>query len=183
MKKTTVIISDDSRGNRGIALEEAIYQMGTQIVRFSANSLDIKPCTACSSCSGKTFGRCAIPDDMQNVLPKIVACQALVLISPVIFGGVSFHIKKVMDRMSAVGDPRYYYCNGELAKGMSNQGMNFYMVGIGDNLSETEKSAFLSLHEENRKIMNVKGQTYILGSKANQSMMERIAKEMIHGCI
>lgn len=179
MKRLTVIVSDDSQGNRGIALEEALFQMGTQIVRFSANALDIRPCSACSSCSGKTFGRCIIPDDMQKVLPQIAGCRSLVLVSPVVFGGVSFYIKKVMDRMSAVGDPRYYVKDGEMVKGVAGQGMNYYMVGVADNLSEAERTAFLSLHEENRKIMNVKGQTFILGSKLNRTVIDKIAQEIV----
>ena len=79
---------------------------------------------------------------MQQVLPKIAGCRTLVLVSPVVFGGVSHHIKKVMDRMSTLGDPRYRMSSGEMVKGMSGQGMNYYMVGIGDELSEAERSAF-----------------------------------------
>jgi multimeric flavodoxin WrbA len=177
---TAVIISDNRVGNWSRTLREAVLHTGTHVVRFTVNKLDIKPCTACSSCSGKTYGRCVIQDDMQKVLPKIAACRALVLISPVIFGGVSHHIKKVMDRMCALGDPRYYMNNGELVKGMSGQTMNYYMVGVGDKLSEAERSAFFALHKENRIIMNVEGSAFILDSRTDNASIEAIAKEIAH---
>jgi multimeric flavodoxin WrbA len=177
-----VIISDDSRVNWGTTLAEAVSRAtGADVVHFAANTLNIKPCTACSSCSGKTYGRCVIPDDMQQILPKIAACRSLVLVSPVVFGGVGHHIKKVMDRMSALGDPRYRINSGEIVKGMSGQGMNYYMVGIGNELSETERSAFFFLHKENRQIMNVNGRAFILDAGANKASIDNIVEEIAHG--
>ena len=176
-----VIISDDSKGNWGLALERIAFYTETPVVRFAADTLNIKPCAACTSCSGKTYGRCVTPDDMQMVLPKIAACKTLVLISPVVFGGVSHHIKKVMDRMASIGDPRYRVSGGELVKGMSGQGINYYMVGIGDQLSEEERAAFFYLHEENRNIMSVKGRAFILDSKLDTVSVDKIAKEIAHG--
>lgn len=176
----TLIISDDSRKDLRLAFDEAISRMGAKVHLFSANTLNIKPCAACGSCSGKTYGRCVIQDDMQKLYPKIAGCSALVLVSPVVFGGVSYHIKKVMDRMAAVGNPRYYVNNGELVKGMMGQGMNYYMVGIGDKLNEEEKSAFLYLHKENINIMNTKGRAFILNSGLNKEAIATIAQEIIN---
>ncbi len=175
-----VIISDDSRGNWGLRLEEALLPTGKQLVRFSANTLDIKPCTGCSSCSGKTYGRCVMQDDMHLVVQKIAGCQALVMLSPVVFGGVSHHIKKVMDRIAVLGDPRYRMKDGELVKGMRVPGLRYYMIGVGDKMSETEQKAFLSLHAENRKIMDVQGQAFFLDSRMDKSALEQVAKEISH---
>lgn len=172
------IVSDDSRGDWGRVLEE---KMGIRVVRFAAETLNIRPCAACGSCSGKTYGHCVIADDMQPLLSHIVGCRALVLVSPVVFGGVSYHIKKVMDRMTTVADPRYRERNGELVKGMHNRNMRYYMVGIGSGLSERERSTFLFLHEENRKIMDVKGRAFILEDPTNQVALAQITQEIIHG--
>ena len=62
-----VIISDDSKGKWGVELADALSRRETEVVHVEADTLNIKPCTACSSCSGKTYGRCVIPDDMQPV--------------------------------------------------------------------------------------------------------------------
>jgi multimeric flavodoxin WrbA len=174
------IVSDDGQEMVGAVLKEAVSHLDPQVVHFAANTMDIKPCAACASCSGKTYGRCVIQDDMQQVLPKIAGCRALVLVSPVVFGGVSHHIKKVMDRMAAVGNPRYRVSGGELVKGMSGQGMRYYMVGIGDHLGEVEQSAFCSLHAENKNIMSAKGKAFLLDSRLDQGLIHEIAREVTH---
>ncbi|NMD37771.1 MAG: flavodoxin family protein [Christensenellaceae bacterium] len=175
-----VIISDDSKDNWGAAFEETLLQTESEVFRFSSNKLDIKPCAACGSCSGKTYGRCIIPDDMQQVLVKIAGCCSLILISPIVFGGVSHHIKKIMDRMASIGDPRYRINKGEIVKGMSGQGMNYYMVGTGNNISEAEKSAFLYLHEENINIMSAKGRAFVLDKGFNRELINKTAQEILH---
>ncbi|MDI9497287.1 MAG: NAD(P)H-dependent oxidoreductase [Bacillota bacterium] len=174
----TVIISDDSAGDWGRLLEEALSRAGTKSRHFAVNTLDIRPCSGCGSCSGKTYGRCIIPDDMQLLLPHIAACRTLVLLSPMVFGGVSHHVKRVMDRMSALGDPRYYLRDGELVKGMTGPGLRYYMVGIGNTSSAAERSAFLSLHEENRRIMDVEGRAFILDDVRDPAAMRQIAGEI-----
>jgi multimeric flavodoxin WrbA len=175
-----VIVSDDSKESVGMALKEAASRTGKEVAYFAANTLSIQPCAACASCSGPTYGRCVIPDDMQQVLPRIAGCKALVLVSPVVFGGMSFHIKKVMDRMASVGNPRYHMSGGELVKGMTGQGMRYYMVGVGNDLSEAERAAFLFLHEENRHIMNTTGRAFLLGSQPDHPVIDQIIKEIDH---
>ena len=171
-----LIISDDSRQAVGRALREAACRANREVVYFAADTLDIRPCAACGSCSGKTYGRCIIQDDMQQVLPEIAGCRALVLVSPLVFGGVSCHIKKVMDRMAAVGNPRYHISGGELVKGMSGEGMDYYLVGVGDQLSEAERAAFLFLHEENRRIMNVTGRAFIISCNPDGVSIDQIVQ-------
>lgn len=155
--------------------------MGVRTQQFAADRLRIRPCIACSSCSGRTYGRCVLPDDMQHLYPHIAGCRALVLVSPLLFGSVSHHIKKVMDRMSALGDPRYHYSDGELVKGMRGQGMRYYMLGIGDGPDEAQRRAFCFLHEENRRIMNVEGRAFVLDSRFQQAELTRIAEEIGRG--
>ena len=58
--------------------------------------LHIAPCTACDGCF-KT-GRCIIKDDFQQVYDQILACDALVLATPVYFGAVSAQVKPLIDR-------------------------------------------------------------------------------------
>ncbi len=174
----TVIISDESKERWGSALEKELLQSGTQVVHFIANAINVEPCTSCGSCGGKTFGRCVIQDDMQTVLPKIVTCRALVLVSPAVFGGVSRHIKKVMDRMMPIADPRYRVSDGEMIKGMRNQKILYHMIGFGDKLSEAERTAFISLHKENCIIMNVKGRAFILDSNSKTDAIKKIANEV-----
>lgn len=176
-----LIISDDSRGDWGQALAQALGQKGQEVTHLVANRLEIKPCAACNSCTGKTFGSCVIQDDMQEVLTKMRTCQDLVWVSPVVFGGVSYHVKKVMDRMSPVGDPRYFVSKGELVKGRTGQRGAYIMVGYGNKLTDAECQGFLSFHQENLIIMNAEGKAYILDERASEQTLDQIAKEVARG--
>lgn len=176
-----LMIADDSRSAAGPALRELALHRGQKVKYFSADRLQVQPCTACGSCNGKTYGRCVLQDDMQQVLPHIVGCRALMLVSPVIFGGPGFHIKKIMDRITAVLNPRYQVSDGELVKGKTGAGLLYYMVGTGDNVSPEEQAAFLSLHLENAHIMSARGRGFLLPAKPGREALEQVLEEVLHG--
>lgn len=117
---------------------------------------------------------------MQKILPQIVRSEKIILFSPIVYGGVSFHIKKIMDRISSVGDPRYYMKNGELVKKMRIPDLKYYMVGIKENLTFEEELLFIKLHEENINIMSVDGKAFIVEKKLDNSIIEEILKEIIY---
>lgn len=174
------IILDDSKNNLADIIRESIEKTTNEVVIFKANDLNVEPCLACSSCSGKTYGRCVLEDDMQKILPQIVRSEKIILVSPIIYGGVGFHIKKIMDRISAVGDPRYYMKNGELVKKMRIKNLKYYMIGIKENLTFEEELLFIKLHEENIKIMDVEGKAFIVENSSDNDSVEKIFKEIIY---
>lgn len=174
------IISDDSKNYFTDTIKESIKKTTKKIVVFKANDLNVEPCLACASCGGKTYGRCILEDDMQKILPQIVRSEKIILFSPIVYGGVSFHIKKIMDRISSVGDPRYYMKNGELVKKMRIPDLKYYMVGIKENLTFEEELLFIKLHEENINIMSVDGKAFIVEKKLDNSIIEEILKEIIY---
>ena len=57
---------------------------------------NIQPCLACDGCH--RTGRCSVKDDFQGVYDQILACDALVLATPVYFGAVSAQVKPLIDR-------------------------------------------------------------------------------------
>lgn len=175
-----VMISDDSRFDVGLSLKETVLKSNGPLRYFSADRLDVRPCTACMSCSGKTYGRCIVQDDMQHILPFIARCRTLVLVSPVVFSGPGYHIKKIMDRMLAVGDPRYRGSNDELVKAMHGKGWNYFMVGFADDLDVAEEDAFLSLHAENKHIMSAEGKGFLLPGRPDKNSLTLVVEEIIH---
>jgi len=61
----------------------------------------IEPCNSCWICRKQSV--CAIDDDMRNVItPMLLACDALVLGSPVYFNNVSAQLKAFIDRTWAL---------------------------------------------------------------------------------
>jgi multimeric flavodoxin WrbA len=59
-------------------------------------------CTSCFACKirgGKSYGRCAVKDDLKPILKKVAEADALILGSPIYFGDVSGEMRSFMERL------------------------------------------------------------------------------------
>jgi multimeric flavodoxin WrbA len=87
--------------------ENAIHEMLCAALRAKGWETDTKalaqmrvgPCTGCFNCWFKTPGECRIDDDGREVARAVANCDALLLLSPVTFGGYSSRLKYAVDRM------------------------------------------------------------------------------------
>jgi multimeric flavodoxin WrbA len=64
--------------------------------------LEFKGCTSCFSCKlkgGKSYGKCAVQDELTPFLEKIEDADALILGSPIYFGNVTGEMRCFMERM------------------------------------------------------------------------------------
>jgi multimeric flavodoxin WrbA len=64
--------------------------------------LNFRGCISCFACKvrgGKSYGRCAVKDDLRPVFKKIEAADALILGSPIYFGIVSGEMRSFMERL------------------------------------------------------------------------------------
>ncbi len=67
-----------------------------RLADFLPYQLSIAPCRACDGCF-KT-GRCVVKDPMQELYPRLEACDHLVVASPLYFTSVPGHLKVLIDR-------------------------------------------------------------------------------------
>lgn len=83
------------------ALEGAAAQgAATELVHLY--DLDFKGCKSCFACKmrgGKSYGKCALNDDLAPVLEKIAAADALVIGSPIYFGTVTGETRSFLERL------------------------------------------------------------------------------------
>ena len=73
---------------------------GTELVHLY--DLNYKGCTSCFACKlkeGKSYGKCAMKDDLTPVLEKIADADALILGSPIYFGIVTGEMRSFMERL------------------------------------------------------------------------------------
>ena len=87
-----------------IGLEAASEQIRTLIKDQEAEIIDtsemkIAHCMGCNQCWLKTPGICAIKDDYENILKKLVKADNLWLVSDTHFGFLDYKGKRVMDRI------------------------------------------------------------------------------------
>ena len=86
-------------GNTEIMVKEALEGArlsGAEVEFVSLAGKSIGGCEACAEC-GKG-GKCVIDDDMQDLYPKLVAADAVIIGSPVYFGMITAQTKALVDR-------------------------------------------------------------------------------------
>lgn len=83
------------------ALKGAASQ-GAETELVHLYDLNFKGCISCFACKtrgGKSYGRCAVKDDLRPILEKIAAADGLVLGSPIYFGIVTGEMRSFMERL------------------------------------------------------------------------------------
>jgi multimeric flavodoxin WrbA len=97
--------SPRKKWNTAMLLEKALEgaaSAGTDTELVHLYDIDFKGCTSCFACKlkgGKSYGRCAIRDDLTPVLDTIADTDALILGSPIYFGTVTGEMRSFMERL------------------------------------------------------------------------------------
>ena len=117
MSKKVLIISSSPRkgGNSDIlcdAFAEGAKEAGNEVEKIRVSEKKIGYCTGCYYCQ-KSGGVCAIKDDMNELLQKMIDADVIVLASPVYFYSIDAQLKTVIDRTVArwleVKNKEFYY--------------------------------------------------------------------------
>ena len=117
-------------GNTEILLDEflkAAETEGAVIDRLYIGDYDITPCRECLACF--LDGRCIIADDMEQIYPRLLAADIIVLASPVFFYGVSGWIKALIDRSQALWARKYVLNDPSMGKEAEKKKGFFISVG------------------------------------------------------
>lgn len=100
------------KGNTALLLKKAVegaVEAGAEVEEIVLRDLKVSPCLEIYGC--KKHGRCVIQDDFQAVYDKALACQGLMLASPIFFYTVSAHTKTLMDRFQSLWVKKYWIDN------------------------------------------------------------------------
>jgi multimeric flavodoxin WrbA len=72
----------------------------TELVHlYDLNFSGCSSCFACKTRGGKSYGQCAVKDDLRPILKKIAAADALILGSPIYFGIMSGEMRSFIERL------------------------------------------------------------------------------------
>jgi multimeric flavodoxin WrbA len=109
MKILAIYGSPRRRGNTSLLLKNAVdgaCEAGAEVEEVVLRDLRMVPCLEIYGC--KKTGRCVIQDDFQQVYDQLLACQGLMLASPIFFYAVSAHTKILMDRCQSLWVKKYW---------------------------------------------------------------------------
>lgn len=103
--------------------------------------IEIAPCLGCFGCWVKTPGVCVIDDAGRNVARTYIQSGMVVFISPITFGGYSYELKKVFDRLIPILSPFFKNIGGEIHHKMRYKRYPRFLV-IGVQLPSRNSKAF-----------------------------------------
>lgn len=105
MKVIAINGSPRKKWNTATLLEKALEgaaSAGAETELIHLYDLNYKGCISCFACKlkgGKSYGKCAMQDELTPVLEKLAAADAFVLGSPVYFGTVTGEMHSFMERL------------------------------------------------------------------------------------
>ena len=85
-----------------------------KVEAFELRNKKLATCIGCFGCWIKTPGQCILKDEGPEIAKAVARSDILILLSPVTFGGYSFHLKKILDRLIPNLLPHFTKINGEI---------------------------------------------------------------------
>jgi len=102
MKVLAINGSPKNDGNTAQAMKlllEEVQNAGIETEMYTIGNKAIRGCLACGQCVEKSNGRCnAFDDTVNELIPKMLAADGLVLGSPTYFAGINGTLKSFLDR-------------------------------------------------------------------------------------
>ncbi|MDY6823891.1 MAG: flavodoxin family protein [Thermodesulfobacteriota bacterium] len=97
------------KGNTATLLKSAVdgaTAAGASVDEIVLRDYNISPCLEIYGC--KKQGECVIKDDFQTVRDRVLACNGIIVATPVFFYTVSAHLKLFMDRCQSLWVNKYW---------------------------------------------------------------------------
>ena len=130
------------------ALDGAVSQ-GAETEMVHLYDLDFKGCTSCFACKlkgGKSYGKCAVRDELTPVLEKTEDVDALILGSPIYFGNVTGMMRCFMERLLF---PYLTYTQPPISLFPRKIPTAFvYTMNVSEQLMKENYSAFIGANEQ-----------------------------------
>ena len=108
MKVLGIMGSPRINGNTNLLLDEALKGAQSQqaeVETILVDKLNITPCREFYGCLKD--GNCVIRDDMDDIYPKLLAADGVIIASPMFFYSLSAQVKALIDRCQAPWARKY----------------------------------------------------------------------------
>lgn len=103
MKVLGIMGSPRIKGNTDLLLDRALagtHSQGAEVEKIIVHKLKIAPCQEYYGCLRD--GNCVIKDDMNDIYPKLLGADRVIIASPIFFYGLTSQVKALIDRCQAL---------------------------------------------------------------------------------
>ncbi|MDU9375759.1 hypothetical protein McpSp1_03380 [Methanocorpusculaceae archaeon Sp1] len=90
---TATLLKNALEGAEAIGAETELIHL------YDLNYKGCKSCFACKMIGGKSYGKCAVSDDLQEIFAKVEEADAVIFGSPIYLGRVSGEMASLLDRL------------------------------------------------------------------------------------
>jgi multimeric flavodoxin WrbA len=112
LKVLGIMGSPRIKGNADLLLDEALrgaQESGAEVEKIIVDKLKIAPCREYYGCLND--GNCVIRDDMDDIFPKILGADAVIVATPIFFYTVSAQLMLLISRCQALWARKYILKN------------------------------------------------------------------------
>jgi len=112
LKVLGIMGSPRIKGNTDLLLDEALKgtrSQGAEVEKIVVDRLKIAPCREYYGCLKD--GSCVIRDDMDDIYPKLLEADGIIVASPIFFYGLTAQLKALIDRCQALWARKYILHN------------------------------------------------------------------------
>lgn len=141
--------------------------------------VEIAPCLGCFGCWVKTPGVCVIGDAGREVARTYIQSELVVFVSPITFGGYSYELKKVFDRLIPILSPFFKKVGGEIHHKMRYKRYpHFLVIGTLPEPDREKEEIFKTLTARNA--LNIEYQSWasgvFYGTQSSAELQEALGK-------
>jgi len=114
-------------GNTDLLLDEVLrgaQSQGAEVEKIIVDKLNIAPCREYHGCLKE--GNCVIRDDMDDIYPKLLNADCVIVASPIFFYGLTSQVKALIDRCQALWVRKYI-----LKQNLSDSGRKGAFIAVG----------------------------------------------------
>ena len=133
MKVLGIMGSPRRKGNTELLLDEALKGAQSQqadVEKIVVDKLKITPCREYYGC--ERDGNCVIRDDMDDMYPKLIEYDRIIVASPMFFYGITAQLKALIDRCQALWARKYV-----LKQKPPGSGRKGAFIGVGATRGES----------------------------------------------
>jgi multimeric flavodoxin WrbA len=174
-----VLLDGSAQDEMMVAREAAatfLRSKGYQVEAIRLKDMDIADCAGCFACWTRTPGRCVIPDDGIAVASGFATSDVVVFLTPMTFGGYSYHLKKALDRSISLLLPFYRTVDGEVHHPRRyGRRQRFIVVGLLPARDVDAQKAFSTLVERTTRNLHPVGWATALVFDDERSELATIA--------
>ncbi|MCI5150149.1 MAG: flavodoxin family protein [Candidatus Electrothrix sp. MAN1_4] len=136
-QKKIVILNGKRNGDEDL---DAILTLLTEVLQkhedcepqiFPLRNIRINHCIGCFNCWYKTPGKCIHNDSGADILQAVLNSETVIFFTPVVFGGYSSELKKILDRFLPIVLPLFKYTAHQETRHIQRYVTFPRIIGIG----------------------------------------------------